>query len=52
VEDTFIGSTAALSAGMKLIAVTKQEVERARLTAVDNIVENLSEAKGVLSQWI
>ncbi len=52
VEDTFTGSTAALSAGMKLIAVTKQEVERARLTAVDNIVENLSEAKGVLSQWI
>ncbi len=52
IEDTITGSKSALGAGMRLIAVTKQEVERARLTAVDNIVENLSEAKALLSQWI
>ncbi len=52
IEDTSTGSTSALGAGTQLIAVTKQEVERARLTAVDNIVENLSEAKALLAQWI
>jgi len=52
IEDTITGSKSALGAGMQLIAVTKQEVERARLTAVDNIVENLSEAKALLTQWI
>lgn len=52
IEDTITGSKSALGAGMQLIAVTKQEVERARLTAVDNIVENLSGVKTVLSQWI
>jgi len=52
IEDTITGSKSALGAGMQLIAVTKQEVELARLTAVDNIVENLSAAKTMLSQWI
>lgn len=52
IEDTITGSRAALDAGLQLIAVTKQEVERARLTAVDNIVENLQQAKQVLSDWI
>ncbi|MDM1293674.1 HAD family phosphatase [Sphingobacterium sp. N143] len=51
IEDTLTGSTAALGAGLQLIAVTKQEVERARLTAVDNIVENLWAVKALLSQW-
>jgi len=37
---------------LQLIAVTKQELERARLTAVDNIVENLQQAKQLLSDWI
>lgn len=52
IEDTITGSRAALDAGLQLIAVTKQEVERARLTAVDNIVENLQQAKQLLSDWI
>lgn len=52
IEDTITGSQSALGAGLKLVAVTKQEVERARLTAVDNIVENLAQAKQLLSQWI
>jgi len=52
IEDTSTGSTSALGAGLQLIAVTKQEVERARLTAVDNIVENLFEAKALLAHWI
>ncbi|MDR2275293.1 MAG: HAD family phosphatase [Sphingobacterium sp.] len=52
IEDTITGSRAALDAGLQLIAVTKQEVERARLTAVDNIVENLQRAKQLLSDWI
>ncbi|MGJ1409648.1 HAD family hydrolase [Sphingobacterium thalpophilum] len=52
IEDTITGSTAALAAGLQLIAVTKQAVERARLTTVENIVENLSEAKEMLAKWI
>ncbi|PUV23508.1 MULTISPECIES: HAD family hydrolase [Sphingobacterium] len=52
IEDTITGSRSALDAGLQLIAVTKQEVERARLTDVDNIVENLQQAKQLLSDWI
>ena len=52
IEDTITGSTAALAAGLQLIAVTKQALERARLTAVDNVVENLSEARELLLKWI
>ncbi|MDF2478069.1 MAG: hypothetical protein K0S24_3552 [Sphingobacterium sp.] len=52
IEDTITGSRSALEANLQLIAVTKQEVERARLTAVDNIVENLQQAKQLLSVWI
>lgn len=52
IEDTITGSKSALDAGLQLIAVTKQDVERARLTAVDNIVENLQQAKQLLSEWI
>lgn len=52
IEDTITGSKSALDAGLQLIAVTKQELERARLTAVDNIVENLQQAKQLLSDWI
>ncbi|RKO73357.1 HAD family phosphatase [Sphingobacterium puteale] len=52
IEDTITGSRSALDAGLQLIAVTKQEVERARLTDVDNIVENLEGVKRLLSVWI
>lgn len=48
VEDTATGLRAAQTAGLACIAVSRQAVERARLTAADYIVENLREANDIL----
>ncbi|WP_254529548.1 MULTISPECIES: HAD family phosphatase [unclassified Sphingobacterium] len=45
VEDTSTGCTAAKTAGLYCIAVTKQEVEKSRLTHADELLNDLAEVK-------
>ena len=45
VEDTSTGCTAAKEAGLYCIAVTKQEVEKKRLTHADQVLNDLAEVK-------
>ncbi len=48
VEDTSTGLRAAQDAGLRCVAVSRQAVERARLTAADYMVESLVEVNDIL----
>ncbi|MGV6946267.1 HAD family hydrolase [Sphingobacterium kyonggiense] len=48
IEDTSTGCTSAKNAGLYCIAVTKQEVERKRLSHADVILNDLAEVKNSL----
>lgn len=48
VEDTSTGLRAAKDAGLACIAVSRQAIERGRLTAADHIVEDLTQVNEIL----
>lgn len=47
IEDTVTGATAAKTAGLVCFGVTKQPIERAKLTIVDRLFNNLAEVQQI-----